>query len=155
MTTSNIRQQLRKTTMKKLSVLLLAIFTFVACDMDDHNVALNKTVRDFIEERYEGAEILQAESESLGSIEVEFIHDGRKKDAYFNKRTNEWLYTTWDVTIGEVPDIVKDRIQNEYPDYVIDDVNYVECPAVEYYEFELEKGVIEIVRHITPDGELL
>ena len=141
--------------MKKLSILIMTIFAFVACDMDDHNVALNRTVRNFIEEKYEGAEILQAETESPGSIEVEFIHDGRKKDAYFNKRTDEWLYTRWDVTISEVPDIVKETVRNNYSDYIIDDVNYVERPTVEYYEFELEKGVIDITRCITPDGEIL
>ena len=94
--------------MKKLSILLFTVFAFVACDLDDHNVALNRTVENFIEERYEGANILQAESEGLGTIEVEFIHDGRKKTAYFEKRSNDWIYTTWDVTIGEVPDAVKD-----------------------------------------------
>lgn len=141
--------------MKKLSILLLTIFTFAACDFDDHNIVLNKTVEDFIEDKYEGAKILQAESESLGTIEVEFVHDGRKKEAYFNKRTDEWLYTKWDVTIGEVPDIVKETLQNSYPDYVIEDINYVERPNANYYEFELEKGIIEITRYITPDGELL
>ena len=141
--------------MKKLSILIMTIFAFVACDMDDHNVALNRTVENFIEERYEGANILQAESEGLGTIEVEFIHDGRKKTAYFEKRSNDWIYTTWDVTIGEVPDIVKETLQNSYPDYVIEDINYVERPNANYYEFELEKGIIEITRYITPDGELL
>ena len=141
--------------MKKLSILLLTIFAFVACDMDDHNVALNKTVREFIEERYERAEILQAESESLGTIEVEFIHDGCKKTAYFEKRSNEWVYTTWDVTVGELPDAVKEAIQSNYPDYIIEDINYIERPTVEYYEFELEKGIIEINRYISPDGEIL
>lgn len=141
--------------MKKLSILLLTIFTFAACDFDDHNIVLNKTVEDFIEDKYEGAKILQAESEGLGTIEVEFIHDGRKKTAYFEKRSNDWIYTTWDVTIGEVPDIVKETLQNSYPDYVIEDINYVERPNANYYEFELEKGIIEITRYITPDGELL
>ncbi len=141
--------------MKKLSILLFTVFAFVACDLDDHNVALNRTVENFIEERYEGANILQAESEGLGTIEVEFIHDGRKKTAYFEKRSNDWIYTTWDVTIGEVPDIVKETLQNSYPDYVIEDINYVERPNANYYEFELEKGIIEITRYITPDGELL
>lgn len=141
--------------MKKLSILLFTVFAFVACDLDDHNVALNRTVENFIEERYEGANILQAESEGLGTIEVEFIHDGRKKTAYFEKRSNDWIYTTWDVTIGEVPDIVKEILQNSYPDYVIEDINYVERPNANYYEFELEKGIIEITRYITPDGELL
>lgn len=141
--------------MKKLSILLLTIFTFAACDFDDHNIVLNKTVEDFIEDKYEGAKILQAKSEGLGTIEVEFIHDGRKKTAYFEKRSNDWIYTTWDVTIGEVPDIVKETLQNSYPDYVIEDINYVERPNANYYEFELEKGIIEITRYITPDGELL
>ena len=141
--------------MKKLSILLFTVFAFVACDLDDHNVALSRTVEDFIEDKYEGAKILQAESEGLGTIEVEFVHDGRKKEAYFNKRTDEWLYTKWDVTIGEVPDIVKETLQNSYPDYVIEDINYVERPNANYYEFELEKGIIEITRYITPDGELL
>ncbi|MBQ5889136.1 MAG: PepSY-like domain-containing protein [Bacteroidaceae bacterium] len=141
--------------MKKLSILLLTIFAFASCDMDDHNTTLNNTVKGFIEERYEGARILQAETEGLGTIEVEFIHDGRKKEAYFNKRTDEWLYTKWEVTIGEVPDIVKETLLNSYPDYVIEDIYYIERPTESYYEFELEKGVIEIVRHITPDGKLL
>jgi hypothetical protein len=123
--------------------------------MDDYNVPLNRTVENFIEERYEGATILQAESENLGTFEVEFIHDGCKKTAYFEKRSNEWVYTTWDVTVGELPDAVKEAIQSNYPDYIIEDINYIERPTVEYYEFELEKGIIEINRYISPDGEIL
>lgn len=141
--------------MKKLSILLLTIFAFASCDFDDHKIILDKAVENFISEKYEGARILQAESESLGTIEVEFIHDGRKKTAYFEKRSNDWIYTTWDVTMSEVPDAVKETLQNNYSGYEIEDINYVERPTENYYEFELEKGVIEIVRHITPDGELL
>ena len=145
----------KKSAMKKMTILLLTVFAFSSCDINDQKVELNKSVKEFIEERYEGATILKAETESPGSIEVEFIHEGRKKEAYFNKRTDEWIYTIWDVTIGEVPEVVNETVRNNYPGYAIDDINYVERKNLEYFEFEFEKGIIEITRHITPDGELL
>ncbi len=140
--------------MKKLfPILLMAIFAFAACD-DDDDIAVNDTIKGFIEQKYTGAQILFAEVEENGLIEVDINHDGRRKEVYFNK-DNKWVYTTWDVTIGGVPDVVKDAVQNLYPDFTIDDIDYVERESGDHYEFDLEKGETDIVVLVSPDGTIL
>ena len=47
----------------------MAIFAFAACD-DDDDIAVNDTIKEFIEQKYTGAQILFAEVEENGLIEV-------------------------------------------------------------------------------------
>ena len=142
--------------MKKLiPFFILSLFAFVACDDDDDkSIAISDKVVEFIQNKYSGADIRHAEYDGNGLIEVEIIHDSRMKDVYFNS-AEEWVYTSWDVRHDEVPAIVKESLVAAYPDFILDDVDFIERNEMSYYEVELEKGGAEIVVFVSPEGEIL
>lgn len=111
------------------------------------------SIEQFIEEKYPGARILERDYDD-GYIEVEIFHDGREKNIYFNGR-EEWVWSEWDIRINELPHAVSDAIAAQYPDYRIDDCEYVENPQAEWYFIELERGDREIELRISPDGTIL
>lgn len=143
--------------MKKLlfPVLFLVLAAVVSCDNDDDKgVAVNATVKSYIETKYPGASIRKAEYENNGLLEVEFIHDSKLKDAYF-KPNNEWVYTEWDIALSALPKSVADAVAEAYPSHRIDDVDYVETLSGNYYEVEIEKGGAELWLYVTADGTIL
>ena len=142
--------------MKRLvPIFILSLFAFVACsDDDDKSVALSDSVVEFINGRYNGADIRHAEYDGNGLIEVEIIHDSRLKDVYFNS-DNEWVYTTWDLRPDEIPAIVKESLVAAYPDFTLDEADYIERGGNVYYEVEIEKGGAEIIVFVSPEGVIL
>ena len=138
-----------------IPILFVALALFTACDKDDDNrVAVNDAIETFIEAEYPGSSIRKAEYEDNGLLEVEFIHNSIRKDAYFNSN-NEWVYTKWDVAIASLPQSVVDAASTMFPNYKIDDADYIEHPDGECYKLELERGNIEQVLFVTPDGNVL
>lgn len=137
---------------KLLPILFISLAALIACE--EENIAVNNEIRNFIEQKYEGARILYAEKEFNGEIDVEIIHDNTKKDVKFNRR-NDWISTTWDVSIDQLPDEARASVQNRYPEYRIDDVDYIETPSGDHYKVEIEKGEWDRTVFVTPGGEIL
>ncbi len=142
--------------MKKiLSIMMLFTLAFAgtSCDDDDNNVAINDNVRTYINTHYPGAVILEAEY-NYGYLEVDIYHDTLNKDVYFDN-DDAWVKTTWDVAIITLPEAVTAAITTAYPDYRIDDAEYVETPDGTYYSIELEQGERDIYIKITSDGTIV
>lgn len=142
--------------MKKLfPIFILSLLAFVGCsDDDDKSIPLNDSIVQFIDAKYPGAKIRHAEHESNGLIEVEVLHDGKWKDIYFNS-ANEWVYTSWDVRVADLPAVVKNAVVAAYPDFRIDDADFVERGSETFYEIEIEKGGVDMFIFVSPEGELL
>ena len=143
--------------MKKLfPIILFSLFALVACsdDDDNSNVPLNNAVTEFISTRYEGAKIRSSEYENNGLLEVEILHDGKVKDVYFNSQSN-WVYTTWDVRRADIPQPVLNAVTEAYPDYRVDEADFVERETISYYAVELDKGNVSIMAYVSPDGVIL
>ena len=141
--------------MKRLfPIFILSLFALVACDDDDRSIQLESNVISFIENRYAGAKIRHAEYESNGLIEVEIVHNSVVKDVYFNSN-NEWVYTSWDVRVSDIPAAVASAVATNYPSFRIDDVDFIEKGELSYYRIEIERGNIESVVLVLPDGEFL
>lgn len=137
---------------KLLPILFISLFALLACE--EENIALNNDIRNFIEQKYEGATILYAEKDFNGEIDVEIIHGNIRKEVKFNRK-NSWINTTWDVSINELPDAARESILDKYPEYRIDDVDYVETPTGDHYKVELERGEREKIVFVTAEGEIL
>lgn len=137
---------------KLLPLLFISLFAFMACE--EENIAVNNDIRSFIEQKYQGARILYAEKDFNGEIDVEIIHDNIKKDVKFNRR-DEWIKTSWDVAINELPDAARESVLNRYQNYRIDDVDYIETPSGDHYKVEIEKGELDKTVFVTANGEIL
>lgn len=139
--------------MKKLfPILFISLFALLACE--EENITVNDTIRNFIEQKYQGARILTAEKEFNGDIDVDIIHDNIQKEVKFNSN-NKWISTSWDVATGQLPDAVTESIRNSYPEYLIDDADYVETPNGDHYKVEMEKGEWDKTVFVTAEGEIL
>ena len=137
---------------KLLPILLISLLALWACD--EENIPVNNDISNFIEQKYEGAKILYAEKDFNGEIEVEIIHNDTRKEVKFNRKNN-WICTTWDVAISQLPDAARESILSHYPEYKIDDVDYAEKPSGDYYKVEIEKGEWDKTVFVTADGEIL
>lgn len=143
--------------MKKLfPIILFALIAgVVACDDDDDKkVTVNEAVKSFIEQRYNGATIREAEYDRDGLLDVEFLHDGLIKDAYFNSAST-WLYTEWDIALASLPEVVKNAVMQAYPDFRIEEVDFIETENNSYYEVEIDKGGVEQWVFVTADGVIV
>ena len=136
---------------KLLPILLLSFVALVSCE--EENIAVNNEIRSFIEQRYEGANILFAEQE-FNEIDVEIIHNNIRKEVKFN-RNNKWINTSWDVPVSQLPENIKESVQSRYDGYWIDGADYVETPSGDHYKLEIEKGEWERTIFVSPDGEIL
>lgn len=135
-------------------VLFSAIAVLASCSDDDDNKAVVcNQVKSYITQNYPGAIIRDAEY-SRGYFEVEIYHDARIKDVYFDGSDN-WVATKWDVSIADLPAAVVTSLTENFPEYRIDDVDYVVTPERETYYVELERGNYERAVYITADGTIL
>ena len=137
---------------KLLPILFISLAALWACD--EENIALNDYIKNFIEQKYEGVRILYAEKDFNGEIEVEIVHDNKTKEVRFN-RNNNWISTIWDLPISQLPDAARESVLSRYPEYRIDDVDYVEKPSGDCYKVEIEKGEWDRTVFVTAEGEIL
>lgn len=115
---------------------------------------LTDAMRDFIGTRYPGARLVEADWEK-GLMEVDIVHEGRGKEVLFTAE-GEWVSTSWDVRLADVPQAAKEAALAAYDGYRLDDADYVETPATNYYDLELEKtGSPDVHVRVTADGTLL
>ena len=141
--------------MKRLVPLfILSLFALVACNDDDRGISLNRNLVKFIENRYDGAVIRYAEYDGHGLKEVEILHDALIKDVYFSSG-DDWVYTSWNVRIANLPATVRDAVAAAYPDFLVEEADYFERPSNAYYVLELEYGDVSVVVNVTAEGNLL
>lgn len=108
----------------------------------------------FIENKYPGAVIREQDYDD-GWLKVEIWHEKREKSIYFNG-ANEWVYTEWDISYGELPKAIEDTIAtSDWKEYRIDDIEFVQTPTGDYYSLELEFGEHEVTLHIDAKGQIL
>lgn len=125
-------------------------------DNDNHypDPLPNGAIKEFINNKYSGAVIMDIENDSRG-VEVDIIHDGKSKEVLFDK-SNVWVSTSWDITINALPTEVSNAVRAKYPTAVIDDVDYFEVPSgIDYYLIELELEPNDVEMKIKPNGEVL
>lgn len=140
-----------------LIMLTLAVLTlpFLSCDDDFVSETVSKDIKAFIENKYPGAQVIKIEREDNKNIEADIIHDKLSKEVVFDLKNN-WLHTSWDVRISELPQAVSDIVNDPaYAGYHIDDADFVETPNGNYYLLELEKGNSERNVRVDETGKVL
>ncbi len=112
-------------------------------------------ITDFINQRYPGARIIEIDREDGGMTEVEIL-DGRKCRELLFDKAGQWIHTKTETAYADVPDVVKTTLatSEEYSSYRIDDIDYYETPAKNYYRFELKSLYVEVKVEIDEDGNM-
>ena len=115
---------------------------------------VDSAIKELIMQKYPGARIVEYDYDD-GMLEVEIIHDRREKSVCFNG-AKAWVKTTWNLRSGELPAAVTSAISaSGYAAYKIDEAEYVQTPAGDYYIVELESGSREIELRIDANGNVL
>lgn len=114
---------------------------------------LSAAVRTFINENYPDARIVEMDVEKE-MTEVDIIHENKAKELLFTP-DGTWVSTFWDVRTSDLPGAVTAAVQARYPDYVIDDADYVETKENDYYWVEAERGEEEVHVKVTAEGVIL
>lgn len=137
----------------------LADGTLVKAFPDDDNdndylpVAIPAKVSTFLKEKYPNHKVVDTDVDER-KIEVEFIDGKFKREAEFTK-DGDWTYTETEVSKGDVPESILTVLgTSEYRSYRIDDIDFIETPAGNYYLFELELGNSEVDVKIHENGNL-
>lgn len=108
-----------------------------------------------ISEMYPNSIILEIENEKIG-IKADIVQNHIHKEVYFDS-SNKWLFTSWEIRLNKVPEIVINALKNSgYASYQIDDIHIVEQADKELsFTFELELGDKEINLSISASGIIL
>lgn len=135
-----------------LLTLLLGALTLQSCSDDDHSPTIPSAVKEAFAAKYPSVASPKWELKQ-GDYEAEFRNGNREVDAWF-KADGTWVKTETDY-LEALPEAVQAYIAANYPDRVVDDVDWVETPAGDYFEVELEKrGTADIYVNVKEDGEL-
>lgn len=125
-------------------------------DRDDDDYLpeqISSEILAIIKDMYPDAIFVESEIED-GNLKIDIIIKDTGKEMVFSK-TNEWLYTKWDIVPSSLPDNIKAYLAQNYADYRIDDVEVYETPKGTFFEIELEQGNKEIEIRITESLEII
>ncbi len=112
------------------------------------------SIDEFIGTDYPGARILEKEIEH-GKIEVDIVHNGVATELLFTLE-GEWISAKTEMRFADVPETVKEVLSgSQYGGWRVDDVDFYDTPAVDYYKFELESGDREADLRIDTQGNIL
>lgn len=111
----------------------------------------------FIEQKYPGARIVERDYDD-GLLEVDIIHENRKKEVNFNSQGN-WVYSNWEVYPNELPKAVlnaKDS-RREFAGWWIDGAEFYDTASNgQYYELDIEgPGDADAELYVRPDGTII
>lgn len=108
----------------------------------------------YISQNYPGARIVEREVEK-GMIEVDIVDGTTVRELTFTL-DGEWVSTKTEVRYTNVPEVVRTALSaSEYGAWQVDDTDFYQTPADEFYLFELESGDREVYIKIDTEGNIL
>lgn len=131
---------------------------FQSCDDDDKDIVADAQLASAFEAQFPNvdARFVQWEWNDRSKLyEADFYEDNYEKSAWFS-RDYVWQKTETDLNppYNEVPDVVSEAALAQYPDYRIEDIDFIETPTNDYYVVEMERGEREIYLNIEEDGRI-
>lgn len=130
-----------------------------SCDDDDKDIVADRELTSAFEAQFPNVDTRFVQWEWDGrrkAYEADFWENNYEKTAWFSP-DYVWQMTETDLNppYREVPPVVLDAAEAQHPDYRIDDIDFVETPANDYYVVEMERGEREIYLNIKEDGTVL
>lgn len=100
------------------------------------DVLVEESAARFIELHYPGAVVAEQEYDD-GYLTIDIFHNGKEKEVRFNGR-NEWVDTSWDLRLSDLPAAVREALAEIYAAYTPEEAEAWQTPAGDFYEVELE-----------------
>ena len=111
------------------------------------------SIEEQIQEMYPDAWIIETDREQ-GQIEVDILHNHIGKEVRFDTNGN-WLQTSWDVRVQDLPESITAYVNTHFAGYRIDDADYYETPSGNLYKLEVEQGASEQTFFLDTEGNLV
>ena len=147
--------------MKKLALLMViaaSVFAVISCDEYEDGKP-SSSVLDRFENMYPGAWDVEWEREGIYwevSFDTGSYPNQTEHTAWF-KSDGTWVRTETDIHVSAVPDAIKGFLQNsEYASALLEDneVDYIQTPDGNYYQFELIYNGARVKVNVTEDGKI-
>lgn len=137
----------------------ILVKTVVDTDADDDYEGFipsqpSSSVDAYLKEHYPAARIVDIDREN-GMTEVEILDGMVYRELLFDNG-GAWVQTKTELRASALPEVVAATIRaSQYASYRIDDVDFIQTPAGEWYLVELESGNREVKLRIDAAGTIL
>lgn len=139
----------------KVVLLGLCGLLFVSCDDDDDNVkVVDEAVQITFQQLYPNTPVSAWEVE-MGLYKADFVLNNSHAEAWF-KPDGTWVKTETDVLPADLPLEVKDFVSQNYPNFYVEEADWIDTPDRSFYELELDApGANDVYVWLLPDGTLI
>lgn len=104
--------------------------------------------------QYSNASNVDWDVEENGEWEAEFEVDKKEMSAIFGQN-GQWLETETEIEVSQLPEAVTLSLKNNFKDYTIKEVEYLESPKDKGYELSLNVDKQDIEVLMGKDGKIL
>jgi hypothetical protein len=111
-------------------------------------------VKSTFAKKFPNAKSVEWEKENDSEWEAEFKINEVEYSANFSN-DGTWKETEHEIKESELPNAVKNTLDNQFGDYKVEEVELIETPEFSGYEIELEKGEETIELVIDNSGKVL
>ena len=131
--------------------MILAVFSFTACGQKKDVCSKIKTA---FEQKFPTAQKVKWDKENETEWEAEFKMSGKEYSANFTT-DGKWMETEYEINKSEIPQAVKQTLDNEFAGYDIEVAEISETKDGKVYEFAIEKDEIDMEVAISPEGKVV
>lgn len=131
--------------------MIMAVVSLSACGQNKDVPAKVKTA---FEQKFPTAQKVNWDKENETEWEAEFKMNGEEYSANFTT-DGKWMETEYEIEESDLPQAVKQTLDNEFAGYDIEEVEISETPDGKVYEFALEEGETELEVAISPNGKVV
>jgi hypothetical protein len=132
-----------------LMIVVFAIFSLNGCKPTSKDVPVN--VKTAFSQKFPNAKKIKWDVENEKEWEAEFKMEGKKMSANFDNE-GKWLETETGVDKKDLPETVLGSLKNEFKEYSIEEVEFVENSEYKGYEIKLEADEADIEVMIDSNG---
>jgi hypothetical protein len=134
---------------KSIMMPLLLGFVVMSCAQSTPSA-----VKSTFAKKFPNAKSVEWEKENDSEWEAEFKINEVEYSANFSN-DGTWKETEHEIKESELPNAVKNTLDNQFGDYKVEEVELIETPEFSGYEIELEKGEETIELAIDNSGKVL
>ena len=145
--------------MKKIIPFFLILFCLIHLGSCKQKLNVPSAVQEAFEQKFLNPQDASWEYDSENNLwEVNFLVDETKLSAVFNA-DGEWMETEMDIPFSELPEVIQDALNADYPDYNIEELEWIESPEGVFYEVDFalinegEESELEIL--FASDGSVV